>query len=213
MSTCQWTLCEWQHKGIPDCIYIHSGPHTHIKITVCCIDAVCFNIWRLITHSVFPTISEDTDRDILNAPHGGKVLTSVHQSLFTCFIRQGHVKTNFDVSLYCNRHDSLASVFSFCSVSSSDDIKKMHSVCLWLSILLACLYLSRHPCCCMHTFTHLCLYSVSKAELRWATACCSAVTKPALVCIIYPPADWFSERHNHSNQSHACTSCEEKHRL
>lgn len=45
--------------------------------------------------------------------------------------------------------------------------------------------------------------SVSRAELRWATACCSAVTTPALVCIIYPPADWSRERHNHSNQSHA----------
>lgn len=57
--------------------------------------------------------------------------------------------------------------------------------------------------------------SVSRAELRWATACCSAVTMPALMCIIYPPADWSRERHNHSNQSCAYihTHCNENHWL
>lgn len=55
--------------------------------------------------------------------------------------------------------------------------------------------------------------SVSRAELRWATACCSAVTTPALACIIYPPADWSRGRDNHSNQSHTHTHThsEEKH--
>lgn len=28
-----------------------------------------------------------------------------------------------------------------------------------------------------------------RVKLRWATACCSAVTMPALACIIYPPAE------------------------
>lgn len=42
----------------------------------------------------------------------------------------------------------------------------------------------------------------SRVELRWATACCSAVTMPALACIIYPPADWSRERHKRSNSTH-----------
>lgn len=41
-----------------------------------------------------------------------------------------------------------------------------------------------------------------QCKLRWATACCSAVTMPALACIIYPPADWSSERHKRSNSTH-----------
>lgn len=115
----QWMLCEWQHKGIPDSIFIHSWTG-YIKLTVCCIDAVCssFITWRQITESVFPAISEEAnaDRDLWMHPAEGKVLTSVHHNYCTCFIRQGCVKQNFDISLYWNLLDGLPALLSFCSL-------------------------------------------------------------------------------------------------
>ena len=86
--------------------------------------------------------------------------------------------------------------------------------------LLGYVYVDRCIHASMLLHVHISIFmsvfvSVSRAELRWATACCSAVTTPALVCIIYPPADWSRERHNHSNQGHAHihTPRGEKHRL
>lgn len=178
---------------------------------MCCTDAVCspFIIWHQITHLVFLAISDEanTDRDLWMHPTVGKVLTSVHQSLFTCFIRQGRVKTNFDISLFWKRLDSRAALLIFLFTQSQRWYKK-YLVCACGCTLYLCnervfkLRVGRTDACIpasMLLHAHICIFlsvvvSVSRAELRWATACCSAVTMPALVCIIYPPADWSREK-------------------
>lgn len=145
-------------------------------------------------------------------PSEAKVLTLDHQSLFTCFVKQACVKGDFDISLCWNMPDSLADLLGFCSINIRDDTG--HTF-LWessASIRMFTVFFHNQADARMHglEMIHVQIYifmcvlgSISRAELRWATACCSAVTMPALVCIIYLPADWSRERHNHGNRSHA----------
>ena len=99
---------------------------------------------------------------------------------------------------------STDSLGSFCPINTTDDTNS--TVCRLLFAHLICLRVCKHcPQAEIRVYMHLrhmgtlaysCLYLwvFSRAELRWATACCSAVTTPALVCIIYPPADWSREK-------------------
>lgn len=126
------------------------------------------------------------------SPAVGKVLTSVHQSLFTCFIRQGCVKTNSDCTLYWNSFDSLATLLSFCSIKSRDDIKKKKKIaceCLLFhtaprlqTVFELCVHWqmreSVHPCCCMCTLAYLCLYLWVFPEQRRGEQQLAAVLSP-----------------------------------
>jgi len=109
-------------------IYLQSPWTTDTEIRQLCSSRVT---WCQITHSLFQPVSEkaNPDRDLWMHLTEGNVLTSVHQSLFTCFIRQACVKTNFDISLDWNMPGSLAALFCFCSINTRDDSEHFF---LWL---------------------------------------------------------------------------------
>lgn len=191
-------------KEIPASIYIH--PWTaYIKITAaCCTDTPPSSFGHQITHSMFSNISEEADRDLWMHPAVGRYW---HQS----------IKDYSPASLDRVVSKQTLIAYSVGATLSAWQIwwlKKKSLLCSRGCTLH--LYRSKHvvQMCVRHAsmLQHVLIsifmsafVSVSRAELRWATACCSAVTTPALVCIIYPPADWSRERHNHSNQSHAHT--------
>lgn len=202
-------LHEWQQKRIADSFSFHLWI-THTNIT-----AFAFPASLDVKSPIccFRRFSEEAnpDGDLWVEPSEGRRLTRVHQSSFTCFITQSCVKTNFDISLCWKMAGS--------AVKLSRSVDTDHAS-LWLLTVFMIIVRSRlthvfHASEALHVRISI-LVSVSRAEMRWATACCSAVTMPAFVCIIYPPADRSRERHNHSNQSrglYTYAHCEEKHGL
>lgn len=140
--------------------------------------------------SVFSAISEEanTDRDLWMHPTVGKVLTSVHQSLFTYFIRQGCVKTTFDISLYWNMPDSLAALLSFGPIN-----KRFSILCVCVCTSINCFYcismftglcvcrqmhVFMHPLCFMCTLAYVCLYLWVFPEQSWGEQQLAAVLSP-----------------------------------
>lgn len=123
----------------------------------------------------------------LNASRSGEGIDNSPSSLVTCFIRQGCVKTNFDSLVNRNRLDSLAALLSFCSIDSSDDIKKNTSCvpvshfyyrCVCELCVRRRMHVPMHPCSSESTLAYLCLYLWVFPEQSWGEQQLAAVLSP-----------------------------------
>lgn len=113
-----------------------------------------FVTWRHNPHLLFLSVSEEAnaDGDLWMLRTVGKILTSIHLSLFTCFVRQ--LCQNKLWYLILLVYAWQPALLSFCSINIWNDRKKY--------LLLACKHIIRHvfmhPCGYSFKLAHLCLW-------------------------------------------------------